>query len=881
MVRCPARQSSLSLHPCKHWLTLSCSLRRLLLAHTKPRYGQRLTPRLTTEACSFLPSAPAKATAAHGNMATTPSAPTLAAQGHAMPSQLSYPQHSPNPSHAHISGGQNAGPHVDVRLRVHHSSPQQHYSHVPGQAAHGGDGWHGRRRRFQPHDGCARRRLFGQRLSTTASVSSRTTTSTSSPRTSRASRPVRRVHPLRRPTPPRLLPPTLPARLAAKGSAKAAKGAKAPKAPKAPKADKKGAAAAAPPAKAAPEPKGKASKKGASADAPKPSPRPIPMRSPNPPLTPSPPRSRRRRTRRNRRRSSRASSRPSRRRRPGRSSSPKSSRRSRLKVPTNASTSPTSPKMQASDTPRFPSPRSRSSTAAALRPRSCGSRRMSRLEGQAHARGHPPGESLPIRPAQGRQVEERQPQGPQRSQEAPVRLLPLPPRHPCRSQHDAGGLRGRAGDDQAERARRRQVAQPQRDREAALLGSRRGRQGTLRATPPRVREQQRPRVVSCPLSSTLRCMHRQASPRVLVTSPARSKEAPHLCRPADLLSLSASSSLCQVHPRPLSAGLLARWPTVTALPRVFSLHLATLPAADLNDGLACMKIRNVSRFLRDGRRKSLGKSDDHDGGVVGAEFAESVLDELFGGLLWILDVADPVDCFLERAGTYAIACNDEEAVFATEHGLGSVGRTDDKLLHVRSTARVSPTLAVCTAPSWPLVSAGPVRRGHWIRSGFEILPHRPVPDWARSVVPSAAGAVSSEDAWSPFEPASSFDPQKRHGSSAAARGARLRSKVRELLVDRMECGIEQIRHGLFRAAADVCQKLLWQTNVERVSSVFRLGRRGESVPHPRTHLMKVSAAPFCRIFARMSIEYTKEALAGNVAKVIDKGMCIFHRPSKP
>jgi hypothetical protein len=45
--------------------------------------------------------------------------------------------------------------------------------------------------------------------------------------------------------------------------------------------------------------------------------------------------------------------------------------------------------------------------------------------------------------------------------------------------------------------------------------------------------------------------------------------------------------------------------------------------------------------------------------------------------------------------------------------------------------------------------------------------------------------------------------------------------------------------------------------------------------------MKVSAAPFCRIFARMSIEYTKETLARDIAKVIDKGMCIFHRPSEP
>lgn len=125
---------------------------------------------------------------------------------------------------------------------------------------------------------------------------------------------------------------------------------------------------------------------------------------------------------------------------------------------------------------------------------------------------------------------------------------------------------------------------------------------------------------------------------------------------------------------------------------------------DAEDGLSCMKARDVSRFLRDGRRQSLGKANDHDGGVVGAEFAESVLDELFGGLLWILDVADPVDCFLVlchvpklvnegmsatsdwqfvgTVGTYAIACNDEEAVFATEHGLGSVGRADDKLFHI-------------------------------------------------------------------------------------------------------------------------------------------------------------------------------------------------------
>lgn len=43
--------------------------------------------------------------------------------------------------------------------------------------------------------------------------------------------------------------------------------------------------------------------------------------------------------------------------------------------------------------------------------------------------------------------------------------------------------------------------------------------------------------------------------------------------------------------------------------------------------------------------------------------------------------------FVGKGGTYAIACNDEEAVFATEHGLGSVGRTDDKLLHVRVSER--------------------------------------------------------------------------------------------------------------------------------------------------------------------------------------------------
>lgn len=64
----------------------------------------------------------------------------FAGQSHAMPSQLSYPQHSPNSSHAHISGGQNTGPMPMYAYSVHHSSPQQHYSHVPGQAAHGGMG---------------------------------------------------------------------------------------------------------------------------------------------------------------------------------------------------------------------------------------------------------------------------------------------------------------------------------------------------------------------------------------------------------------------------------------------------------------------------------------------------------------------------------------------------------------------------------------------------------------------------------------------------------------------------------------------------------------------------------------------------------------------
>ncbi|KAN0060878.1 hypothetical protein ACQY0O_006612 [Thecaphora frezii] len=59
------------------------------------------------------------------------------AQSHAMPSQLSHPQHSPNNAHAHVHGGHNAG---SMQMYGYGASPQQHYSHVPGQAAHGGMG---------------------------------------------------------------------------------------------------------------------------------------------------------------------------------------------------------------------------------------------------------------------------------------------------------------------------------------------------------------------------------------------------------------------------------------------------------------------------------------------------------------------------------------------------------------------------------------------------------------------------------------------------------------------------------------------------------------------------------------------------------------------
>ncbi|SPO35344.1 uncharacterized protein PSFLO_00815 [Pseudozyma flocculosa] len=59
-------------------------------------------------------------------------------QSHAMPSQLSHSQHSPNNSHAHVHGGHGAG--SMPMYGGYGQSGQQHYSHVPGQAAHGGMG---------------------------------------------------------------------------------------------------------------------------------------------------------------------------------------------------------------------------------------------------------------------------------------------------------------------------------------------------------------------------------------------------------------------------------------------------------------------------------------------------------------------------------------------------------------------------------------------------------------------------------------------------------------------------------------------------------------------------------------------------------------------
>lgn len=204
----------------------------------------------------------------HGNMGHHAYGSHFGGQGHAMPSQLSYPQHSPNPSHAHISGGQNAGPMSMYGYGVHHSSPQQHYSHVPGQAAHGGMGGMVGGAGSNPMMGAPGggssgndfNHGFGQQSHYHQYFQPQNLQSISP---SQAGAPPAASNAASAPA------PNAAGSAAAKGSAKAAKGAKAPKAPKAPKADKKGAAAAAPPAKAAPEPKGKASKKGASADAPK------------------------------------------------------------------------------------------------------------------------------------------------------------------------------------------------------------------------------------------------------------------------------------------------------------------------------------------------------------------------------------------------------------------------------------------------------------------------------------------------------------------------------------------------------------------------------------------------------------------------------------
>lgn len=187
-------------------------------------------------------------------------------QSHAMPSQLSYPQHSPNPSHAHISGGQSTGPMSMYGYGVHHSSPQQHYSHVPGQAAHGGMGGMVGGAGSNPMMGAPGggssgsdfgNHGFGQQSHYHQYFQPQNLQSISP---SQAGAPPSSAGAAAAPA-----ASNAGAQPAAKGSGKTAK---APKAPKAPKAEKKAAAAAAP-AKPAAEPKTKGSKKGASADAPK------------------------------------------------------------------------------------------------------------------------------------------------------------------------------------------------------------------------------------------------------------------------------------------------------------------------------------------------------------------------------------------------------------------------------------------------------------------------------------------------------------------------------------------------------------------------------------------------------------------------------------
>ncbi|SYW80093.1 uncharacterized protein UBRO2_03361 [Ustilago bromivora] len=190
-------------------------------------------------------------------------------QSHAMPSQLSYPQHSPNPSHTHISAGQNPGPMSMYGYGVHHSSPQQHYSHVPGQAAHGGMGGLVGGAGSNPMMGAPGGASSGNDFNHGFGHQSHY---------QQYFQPqnLQSISPSQAGAPPSSANAAATA-AAAKGSGKTAK---APKAPKAPKVDKKAAAAtaaaataaaaaAAVPVKAAPEPKGKGSKKGASADAPK------------------------------------------------------------------------------------------------------------------------------------------------------------------------------------------------------------------------------------------------------------------------------------------------------------------------------------------------------------------------------------------------------------------------------------------------------------------------------------------------------------------------------------------------------------------------------------------------------------------------------------
>ncbi|PWZ03400.1 hypothetical protein BCV70DRAFT_209733 [Testicularia cyperi] len=156
-----------------------------------------------------------------------------------------YPHHSPNPSHAHIPGGQHAG---GMPMYGYHSSPQQHYSHVSGGmvggtgsnpmlgAPSGGSGEYGfgqqshYQQYFQPQN--------LQSISPSQAGAAPAATNVAAASNAAA----------------------VPA---AKGSTKTAK------APKAPKADKKSAKAAAAAPPPPPPAKGKGSKKGASASAPK------------------------------------------------------------------------------------------------------------------------------------------------------------------------------------------------------------------------------------------------------------------------------------------------------------------------------------------------------------------------------------------------------------------------------------------------------------------------------------------------------------------------------------------------------------------------------------------------------------------------------------